>query len=267
MNKTVRRILLIILIGIFCFSTGKVVYNKLQDAREQKASQELAAMVHEIEAEDEAEDEGVIDHGLPTHYAPSGRLKQYDKLYEQNNDLAGWIRIPDSAIDYPVMYTPYNIEKYLRKNFSQNYALSGEPFFGEGWDPEGNFGIIYGHHMEDGTKCADWMFYADEEYKNSHPIVYFDTLTERRQYEVVAAFYTKIPYVSDTTTFRYFQYTGLPDEETFNYYVSQCKKASQYDTGVEPVWGDRLLVLSTCSFHVKNGRFVILLRQITENDQ
>ena len=120
------------------------------------------------------------------------------------------------------MYTPYSIEKYLRKNFKQEYALSGEPFFGEGWDPEGNFGIIYGHHMEDGTKCADWMFYADEEYKNSHPIVYFDTLTERRQY----------------------------------------KKAAQYDTGVTPVWGDRLLVLSTCSFHIKNGRFVILLRQI-----
>ena len=116
--------------------------------------------------------------------------------------------------------------------------------------------------MEDGTKCADWMFYADEEYKNSHPIVYFDTLTERRQYEVVAAFYTKIPYVSDTTTFRYFEYTGLPDEKTFDYYVAQCKKAAQYDTGVTPVWGDRLLVLSTCSFHIKNGRFVILLRQI-----
>lgn len=262
MNKTVRRILLVILIAIFYFSTGKVVYNKLQDAREQKASQELAAQVHAIEQEMEQEEKTDEEKGAHSIYAPSGRLKQYDALYEENNDLAGWIYIPDSAIDYPVMYTPYSIEKYLRKNFKQEYALSGEPFFGEGWDPEGNFGIIYGHHMEDGTKCADWMFYADEEYKNSHPIVYFDTLTERRQYEVVAAFYTKIPYVSDTTTFRYFEYTGLPDEKTFDYYVAQCKKAAQYDTGVTPVWGDRLLVLSTCSFHIKNGRFVILLRQI-----
>ena len=262
MNKTVRRVLLVILIGIFCFSTGKVIFNKLQDAREQKASQELAAQVHAIEQEMEMEDKTDEEKGDHSIYAPSGRLKQYDALYEQNNDLAGWIYIPDSAIDYPVMYTPYSIEKYLRKNFAQDYALSGEPFFGEGWDPEGTFGIIYGHHMEDGTKCADWMFYADEEYKNSHPIVYFDTLTERRQYEVVAAFYTQIYPLSVTNVFRYHQYTALPDEETFNYYVQQCKKAAQYDTGVEPVWGDQLLVLSTCSFHVKNGRFVILLRRV-----
>ena len=61
MNKNVRRVLLVILIGIFCFSTGKVVFNKLQDAREQKASQELAAQVHAIEQEmemEEGEEEG-----------------------------------------------------------------------------------------------------------------------------------------------------------------------------------------------------------------
>ena len=264
MKPKVRRILLVILIGVFIFSTGKVVYNKLQDAREQAASAQLAQEVHAIETEMEQEDKTEEEMGNHSIYAPSGRLKQYDALYERNNDLAGWIYIPDSAIDYPVMYTPYNIEKYLRKNFAGNYALSGEPFFGEGWDPDGNFGIIYGHHMEDGTKCADWMFYAKEDYKDSHPIVYFDTLTERRRYEVVAAFYTRIPYVDETGVFRYFQYTGLPDEETFNYYVRECKKASQYETGVNPVWGDRLLVLSTCSFHTKNGRFVILLRQITD---
>ena len=261
MLRFIRRVLLVILIVIFCFSTGKVIYNEVQDARERKASAELAAIVHAIEDEMEREEKTEEEKGDHSPYAPSGRLKQYDALYEQNNDLAGWIRIPDSAIDYPVMYTPGYIEKYLRRNFAQKYALSGEPFLGEGWDPEGNFGIIYGHHMEDGTKCADWMFYADEEYKNSHPVIYFDTLTQRRQYEVVAAFYTRIPYKSETEIFRYFEYTALPDEETFNYFVSQCKKASVYETGVQPVWGDRLLVLSTCSFHVKNGRFVILLRQ------
>ena len=38
MKPKVRRILLVILIGIFIFSTGKVIYNKFQDAREQAAS-------------------------------------------------------------------------------------------------------------------------------------------------------------------------------------------------------------------------------------
>ncbi len=266
MNKKVRYILIAILSLIFLFSTGKVIYNKVSDAREQKASKALAAQVHAVEKSLEAAkpQTEAEETEPPSIYAESGRLLKYDALYEQNNDLAGWIYIPDSAIDYPVMYTPYSLEKYLRKNFAGDYALSGEPFFGEGWDPEGNFGIIYGHHMEDGTKCADWMFYADQAYAESHPIVYFDTLTEERQYEVVAAFYSRIHKNSETGVFRYYQYTGLPDEASFNEFVAQSKRAAQYDTGVTPVWGDRLLVLSTCSYHVKHGRFAIVLRQITE---
>ena len=169
MNKTVRRILLVILIGIFCFSTGKVVYNKLQDAREQKASQELAALVHEIEAEDEAEDEGVIDHGLPTHYAPSGRLKQYDKLYEQNNDLAGWIRIPDSAIDYPVMQGRTNTE-YLSKSPLGAITPSGSIFLDSmnRIDMTDPYMVIYGHHMEKGRMFGALDAFHDRSYLRKH---------------------------------------------------------------------------------------------------
>ncbi len=41
----------------------------------------------------------------------------------------------------------------------------------------------------------------------------------------------------------------------------QVKAASLYDTGVEAVYGDKLLTLSTCSYHTENGRFVVVARQ------
>jgi len=36
---------------------------------------------------------------------------------------------------------------------------------------------------------------------------------------------------------------------------------SLYDTGVTAEYGDRFLTLSTCSYHVDRGRFVVVARE------
>ena len=38
-------------------------------------------------------------------------------LFEANGDCIGWICIPNTAVNYPVMFTPEEPQKYLRKNF------------------------------------------------------------------------------------------------------------------------------------------------------
>lgn len=62
----------------------------------------------------------------------------------------------------------------------------------------------------------------------------------------------------DDGRFRYYYYTDLEDRSDFDYYVSNVKDRSLYDTGVGAEWGDDLLTLSTCSYQVKNGRFVVV---------
>ena len=98
-------------------------------------------------------------------------------------------------------------------------------------------------------------------YAQDHPVIRFDTLDEVREYEVVTAFYTEIYRVDETEAFQYYQYTSLPDPETFRTYFDRMEEVALYDTGVEPVYGDRILVLSTCSYHTENGRFVVVARQ------
>lgn len=60
------------------------------------------------------------------------KAENYRKLKEQNPDIIGWITIPGTKIDYPVMWSPDNPEKYLRADFNGNYALSGLPFAASG---------------------------------------------------------------------------------------------------------------------------------------
>ena len=62
----------------------------------------------------------------------------------------------------------------------------------------------------------------------------------------------------DNGRFRYYYYTDLSDKADFDYYAKSIKERALYDTGVEAEWGDEFITLSTCSYQVKNGRFVVV---------
>lgn len=62
----------------------------------------------------------------------------------------------------------------------------------------------------------------------------------------------------DRGRFRYYYYTDLADRDDFEYYVRNVKERALYDTGVDAEWGDELITLSTCSYQVKNGRFILV---------
>jgi sortase B len=53
------------------------------------------------------------------------------------------------------------------------------------------------------------------------------------------------------------------DEEEFDEFVATCKKLAFYDTGITPVYGDKLICLSTCEYTLENGRLVVAAYRIT----
>lgn len=255
--------------ALFFFSGAMLVGSEAQSAKEQKANQELAQRVHEAEPVPSAPGAPppaiMSEEPEPSSpYAPSGNLLAYDGLWQENHDLAGWLSIEALGIDLPVMYTPSKPDHYLRRSFDGGYALSGSLFLGEGWDPEGSYAIIYGHNMNDGSMFGTLSLYQNLEYAQEHPAIQFDTLTEKREYTVLAAFYSQAYNASHTGVFRYYQYTGLEDQEAFEDYLRQVRAAALYDTGASVQYGDRLLVLTTCSSHRKDGRFVVVAYQKAE---
>lgn len=88
--------------------------------------------------------------------------RKYLQIYQQNNDFIGWLTIPDTVVDYPVVFTPDDEEFYLRKDFHKEKSASGTLFLGANSDletPSDNI-IIYGHNMHAGT-----MFHTLLEYR------------------------------------------------------------------------------------------------------
>ncbi len=96
-----------------------------------------------------------------------------EALYAENDDIVGWIQIPDTRINYPVMQTKNQNEYYLRKNFQKEYSIAGTPFM----DVESDIDLptlnwtIYGHNMKSGTMFHDLLEYADEPFiRNTKPL-------------------------------------------------------------------------------------------------
>ena len=193
-------------------------------------------------------------------------LPELEELYAQNPDLAGWITIPDTIVDYPVMFTPDDGDKYLYKNIKGKFDVNGLPFVEDSCKmlPESDNIIIYGHNMKSGKMFHSLMEYADEKYWEEHPTIIFSTLYEEREYEIVAAFYDRV-YYNYENCFKFYQFIDAKDEEHYMEAISYFKEKAEYETGVTAEYGDRLITLVTCAYHVKNGRFVVVAREVPEN--
>ena len=182
-------------------------------------------------------------------------------LYDTNGDLFGWVTIPDTNIDYPVMYTPQSPWYYLKRDFSGNDSPAGVPFLDESCAPDDAVLLIHGHHRKDGLMFTNLVNYQKREFWESHPYVLLDTLTEQRTYAVFAAVETRIYEDWRQNVFRYEQ-LDVFTPEAFEAYFAQVQAIALYDTGISVSWGDEVLLLSTCAYHTSEGRFVVLAKRI-----
>lgn len=187
-------------------------------------------------------------------------LPQYAELAQQNPEFYGWIKIDNTIVDYPVMYTPDDPKKYLRLNFDCEYSIAGTIFMDYRCSAESDNLILYGHNMENKTMFSSILKYKDETYWRAHPVIRFDTLYEQREYEVFAAFFDHI-YNKNDTCFKYYNFIEAADEDAFKKAVCNYQEKALYDTETSVQYGDQFLTLSTCADHTENGRFVVVARR------
>lgn len=189
-------------------------------------------------------------------------LPEYAQLYTMNNDLVGWIQIPGTKLNYPVMQTPDSPDYYLKRNFQKKKNAHGCIYAKEECDLSVSDNItLYGHYMNDGSMFAPLGKYKKKSYWEKHPTIQFDTLTQRNTYEIFAVLVTT---ASEGKGFRYHTFIQAESQQEYDEFVSQCKKLSLYDTGITPQYGDRLITLSTCEYSRTNGRLVVVARLINE---
>lgn len=260
---------------IISFLTSTVLFISSYIAAENEKS-ELAQLANLVNENEEAINDTVItiitgseqmgniqtNSEVETTTSSPGNRDRFASLVERNNDFIGWLSIDGTEINYPVMYTPEEPEYYLQRDFDKNTSNSGIPFIGEGCTIDSDNIILYGHNMKNGTMFSDLLKFSDKEYWEQHPYISFDTLERSVNYEIIAAFPERVHTKDETNVFRYYEYGGTLSEEQFNEYLEHIKRISLYDTGVAASYGEQLISLSTCAYHTKNGRFVVVAKEI-----
>ena len=293
MKKGLFVALILVLIAAFAASGLYLAAYFTDSAKQQNADDKRAELVNstrnEYSATEEATGEATVSpYGVPgsyghedEYYTPdvidepenvptkpelqsgSDFLPWYQELHDQNSDMVGWLQIENSKINYPVMQTSMdNANFYLYKDFDKNDSVRGSIYAAEICDvfePSDNI-TLFGHNMKDGSMFAYLGNYYEKAAWENNPLIFFDTLTESHVYKIFAVFKTS---GTDNVGFAYHQMADAKDEAEFNQFVATCKELAFYDTGITPVYGDKLLCLSTCEYTIDNGRFVVAAVRIT----
>ena len=267
MKKWLRWILIALFAGVFLVCGYKLLNYYGESEKQQSQFQALADMVEQerptiptatVPPQDTTEPAPTEEPPAPTEHEI---LQAYAQISQLNGDMVGWLTLEGTKINYPVMQTPDRTGYYLHRDFYGNYSGHGCLFAREICDvncPSDNV-TIYGHNMKDGSMFAPLLDYRSKSFWQNHRYIHFDTLTQYHTYEVFAVFTTT---ATRGQGFAYHQFVDARDEADFDDYVARCKSLSLYDTGITPVYGEKLITLSTCEYSQANGRFVVVARQI-----
>ena len=285
-RRWIKNTLLIIMV-ICLFMAGKTYCESVRNRQEQEALRKLIEENPQDEAgepeqkpvEGEAAQEESEEPDLKTESAEQGTvigqetteesmeepaiLAKYEALYQANNDLVGWLSIEGMEIDYPVMRSEDD-EFYLHHNFQGEEDKYGCLYVRNRADvdtPGTNF-LIYGHNMRDGSMFGDLDLYRKKSFYQEHAVIQFDTLYEERSYEIVAVFLSQV-YAEQDDVFKYYQFYEAETEEEFQYFYDNIKELALYDTVVTDEYGDTFLTLSTCAYHVTDGRLAVVAKRIS----
>ena len=189
-------------------------------------------------------------------------LPEYRTAFSQNEDLIGWLTIPETVIDYPVMQKKKDNEFYLDHGFDGSNDSAGSLFMdyrSDAINPTTNT-IIYGHNMNNGSMFGQVKNYLDEDYYNAHRSVQFDTIYEKRRYEVVAVCLSEVAY-QDESSYRYYNFIQASNQAQWDAFVSNVRELSVFGTDVDLKKTDEVLTLSTCNNYTQDGRLFLVAKR------
>lgn len=198
---------------------------------------------------------------------PAPTTNPYLDSFLANSDMAAWLQIPGTSIDYPLMWTPRDEEYYLRRGFDGRRDDNGCLILDTDscLNPLTTNLIVHGHNMSSGLMFGKLADYEDPDFCDGHRFITLYTRELQRNYEVIAVFRSQVFRKSDQT-FKFYKFFQADTPEEFEDFYENIKALAFYDTGVTAEFGDHFLTLSTCSYHVTNGRFVVVAKEIEHGD-
>ncbi|MBR2876657.1 MAG: class B sortase, partial [Clostridia bacterium] len=197
---------------------------------------------------------------------PIGFNYNYALYYAENPDTIGYLKIPGTNIDTPVVQADNN-KYYLNHDFYGKYTSYGAIYasYIDNFNVIDRNTLIYGHNMNDGTRFGSLKSYKSMDFFLEHPIIEFNTLYEKHKWKVCAVIITNGDVKGDNGYFFDFTFNNCSDT-CFEEYIVELNKRKLYETGVDILPTDKLVTLCTCTYEFDNARLLVIGRMLREGE-
>ena len=170
---------------------------------------------------DPRKNENTIDEIQKIYYSNDSEADvsfNLENLLQINSDIKGWIKIENTPIDYPVLYSDF----YLYHNYKKEYSKYGSIFIDSicNIDTNPKNILLHGHHMNNGSMFAHICKFADLSFYKSTPVFTFDTIKSKNKWKIISVFKTNAN-PEHGELFRIY----LRDKNSFYHrYTCRCKR-------------------------------------------
>lgn len=181
-------------------------------------------------------------------------LVDWDYWHDMNPSIVGWITIPGTPIDYPIVQADMSdADYYLTHDVYGRVNYCGCPFIDAACDTGANSRncVVSAHNLGDGGnlqfECI--AHYADEAYARSHDRVLLQTPDWKREFSVAFVDVEESNALTMKTSFR--------DNADFSAWWTQCATDANVSLAVETAAPEHVLTLSTCSYGAPDERTLV----------
>lgn len=240
MKDTFRKIIMGVLAAAFLCGLGLMLRQVVFYDTANKTYEEAAALAFHKEVEDPTVPLAPQPEQIPLDEG-ARYLTEVDlqALRYVNQDVLGWIYIPETPISYPVMMADSR-DEYLHTTWDGKYNYAGSIYleYKNMRDFSDYNTILYGHRMKNDTMFGSLSYYEEQSYRDAHPYIYIASADGIRRYEVFAAYQAEL----GTETYRLYFPDDAQKQASVSYYLEQ----NVLETGLVPGAQDHILTLSTC---------------------
>ena len=185
-------------------------------------------------------------------YIPTEKhTKSFEELQKINPDIIGWIRINETNVNYPLLQAEDD-DTYMNTDAEGKYSLSGSIFLHCANKPDfSDFNnMIYGHHMEKHMMFGDIGEFTNQNFFNKHHYgnLYYDGINHGIEFIAIMQL--------DAYNERAFNV--CISEEAKQEYIKLIDSNSLYKRNVQISPNDHLVILTTCTSDMTNGRNVLV---------
>lgn len=248
MCKLMRKLISVFLSVVFAISAGFLIHQLTQYRQAETTNQQAQQLATR---QDNPEPTQPVEE-IPEVTVPLAETPEPDdntdamlsldiaSLQAVNADVLGWIRIPDTKIDYPLLQAENN-DQYLHTAWDGSYNYAGSIYLEcrNSRDLSDFYSLIYGHNMANGSMFGNLILYREQSFRDAHPYVYLNIGGTVHRYEIFAAYTADI----QSDTYRIGFGSRERKQQAISYYLEQSVISADRNVTSD----DQIITLSTCT--------------------